>query len=326
MRNIVIIVLIAALAAAFGATASPGVAKVSGSNGRIAFAHFDRATGRSMVYAANPDGSRIQLLYRGEGEAPHWSPDGRHVSISTACADGQENCAATIIDVDSRSVRQFKWPDPSLETNCGQWSPSGNRLACESFGVDDPTRNGIYTIRSSDGGGLTRITSNPGEDDQPGDFSATGGRLVFSRLVDDVPVGLLVVRLDGTALHEITPPGFANEGMSNGSWSPSGNRILFANRTSAENRLSVWMVKADGSDLHEVPIDPNCGGLFTDPKSVSCFQPSWSPDGRRILFTRISANGTQENVYTVNADGSGLTRVTNTGADQADWGSHSLLP
>jgi Tol biopolymer transport system component len=59
---------------------------------------------------------------------------------------------------------------------------------------------------------------------------------------------------------------------------------------------------------------------------MSCFQPSWAPDGAKIIFTRISANGTQENVYTVNADGSGLQRVTNTGADQADWGSHPLLP
>jgi Tol biopolymer transport system component len=53
---------------------------------------------------------------------------------------------------------------------------------------------------------------------------------------------------------------------------------------------------------------------------VAISQPGWSPDGTKIVFTRISANGTQENVYTVNANGSGLTRVTNTRADQPDWG------
>jgi Tol biopolymer transport system component len=326
MRTIVILVLVAALATAAGATARPGAAKVSGSNGRIAFAHFDRATGGELVYTANPDGSHARLLYSGPGEGPHWSPDGTRVSVNRACVDGQENCAATIVEVGSGDFRQFKWPDLTLETNCGVWTADGRRLACESFGIDDSSRNGVYTIRASDGRGLTRITSIPGGDDNPGDFSPDGRRLVFTRSVDDETVGLFVIRVDGTGLHRITPPGFLKEGESGASWSPTGNRILFANRTSADNRLAVWVVRADGSDLHKLPIDPACGGLFTDPTSISCFQPSWAPDGAKIIFTRISANGTQENVYTVNTDGSGLQRVTNTGADQADWGSHPLLP
>jgi TolB protein len=41
-------------------------------------------------------------------------------------------------------------------------------------------------------------------------------------------------------------------------------------------------------------------------------QPSWSPDGRRILFS-ASPNGVAD-VYVVNADGTGLTRRTR-GAD-----------
>jgi Tol biopolymer transport system component len=325
MRKLVLLGL-TALVALLAATAGPGIAKVAGDNGRIAFARVDRATGESAVYTANPDGSRVRLLYSGPGEGPHWSPDGTRVSISTACVDGQENCAATIVEVDSGEFRQFKWPDLTLETNCGVWTADGRRLACESFGIDDSSRNGVYTIRASDGRGLARITSIPGGDDNPGDFSPDGRRLVFARSVDEEPVGLFVIRVDGTGLHRITLPGFLKEAESGGSWSPSGNRILFANRSSADNRLAIWVVKADGSDLHKVPIEPDCGGLFADPTSMSCFQPSWSPDGKKIIFTRISANGTQENVYMVNADGSGLTRVTNTGADQPDWGSHPLLP
>jgi Tol biopolymer transport system component len=96
-------------------------------------------------------------------------------------------------------------------------------------------------------------------------------------------------------------------------------------RSDADHRLAIWVVKANGKDLHKLPISPACGGAFSDPKSISCFQPGWSPDGTKIVFTRISGNGTQENIYTVNADGSALTQVTRSGgASQPDWGTHPL--
>jgi Tol biopolymer transport system component len=113
--------------------------------------------------------------------------------------------AAHIIDVDTGSFRELAPPDPTLEVHCDQWSPDGKRLACESFGVTDPSRNGIYTIRASDGRGLTRITSAAGGDDIPGDYSPNGKRLVFVRTDADGRVGLFMVRVDSTALRQITP-------------------------------------------------------------------------------------------------------------------------
>jgi Tol biopolymer transport system component len=71
------------------------------------------------------------------------------------------------------------------------WSPDSKRLACESFGDTDPSRNGIYTIRSSDGAGLTRMTSNPGGDDLPGDYSPQGKRFVFARFDQNGKVAAL---------------------------------------------------------------------------------------------------------------------------------------
>jgi hypothetical protein len=54
------------------------------------------------------------------------------------------------------------------------------------------------TIRSSDGG-LTRITSDPGGDDDPGDHSPDGKSLVFARADQNGQlVGLFVVNVNGT--------------------------------------------------------------------------------------------------------------------------------
>jgi Tol biopolymer transport system component len=231
----------------------------------------------------------------------------------------------------SRGSRHSPWPDPTLETYCGHWSPGGQRLACESFGVTDPRRNGIYTIRSSDGGGLRRVTSNPGGDDALGDYSPDGRRLVFVRSDENGPVGLFVVKLDGSGLRQITPPGFVTDGESGGSWSPTGTKIVFTRQNAPDQRSSIWVVKADGSGLHELRITPACGGAFSDPKSISCYTPGWSPDGTKIVFTRVSANGAQRNIFTVNANGSGLSPVTS-GANfrreysDPDWGPHPVIP
>jgi hypothetical protein len=53
----------------------------------------------------------------------------------------------------------------------------------------------------------------------------------------------------------------------------------------------------------------------------------WSPDGRKIVFVCRSAG--QNDVYTVNADGSGPSEVSGTPHDEGgppDWGMHPLLP
>jgi Tol biopolymer transport system component len=196
-------------------------------------------------------------------------------------------------------------------------------LACAGFGETDPSRNGIYTIRSSDGGGLTRVTSNPAGDDEVGDYSPDGKHLVFVRNNRDGNVGLFVVRLNGTGLRRITPPGMMLNPEEGGSWSPRSSEILFSARSAPGRRLSVWVVNSDGSELREIPITPSCGGAFSDPKSVGCSEARWSPDGSKIVFVRNS-KATQKDIYTVNLDGIGLTQVTHAGFDEfPDWGPHA---
>jgi len=293
---------------------------VPGPNGRIAFARFDQTLGDTVTYTVNPDGShQRQLFFSGPSGFPRWSPDGSQVSIATACTDGTETCAATIVDPDSGTFRQFKWPDPTLETSCGIWSSDGQRLACEGFGVTDPSRNGIYTIRSSDGGGLTRITSNPGGDDTPIDYSPDGKQLVFDRTDPHGPPGnnqaLFVVNVNGSGLHRITPWGFSDD---DGSWSPDGTTIVF------EHFGSLYTVHPDGSGLSKLSLQT---GRSTT--AFNAFDAGWSPDGTKIVFsfvTKGSAGTRQEGIATANADGSNVQIVTTspTRDEKADWGPHPL--
>jgi Tol biopolymer transport system component len=306
-----------ALCAGMALPASTAQAKVPGPNGRIVFSRVVQDD-NTVTYTVNPDGSHLQQLFPGFSGYPRWSPDGSQISLLAPCTDGEENCAATIVDPDTGTFRQFKWPDPTLETNCSGWSPDGTRLTCESFGVTDPNRNGIYTIQASDGRDLRRITSNPGGDDIPGDYSPDGNRLVFSRTDPSRPananVALFVVNVDGTGPRRITPwglPFFEDPGR----WSPDGTTILF------DDRRSLYVVHPDGSGLAKIP-------LVT--RSFSRLQnPDWSPDGTKIvvsLFTATTPGTGQAGIYTANADGSDLQQVTSspTFDRYGDWGPHPL--
>ena len=332
MRKLIVLGLLASTVAVAAVIAMPAGGKVPGQNGRIAFALFDPALDGTVTYTANPDGSHVEQLFSaGPSGEPRWSPDGSEVAILAPCTDGEENCAAVIVNADTGTVRQLKAPDPTLFTGCLQWSPDGKRLACMGFGEPDSSRNGIYTIRSSDGGGLTRMTSNPGGEDLPGDYSPNGTRFVFARFDQNgEPVGLYVVKTNGRHLRGITPRGTILS--SPGDWSPQGNAIVFARRVSADKRNSLWVVHSNGSGLREIRLqaEPACGGPISDPDSRGCIHPRWSPDGKKIIFSIFTetAAGEVENVYTVNADGTDLTQITHGGGTDGtpDWGTHPLIP
>ena len=291
---------------------------VSASGERIVFVR-NEGDDTLFTYTAQTDGSEVRPLFTEQpSEIPRWSPDGSQIQIF--CCD--EPVAAHLIDPDTGSVRTLPSPDPALETHCGfAWSPDGRRLACEVFGIDDDTLNGIYSIRTADGGGLERITTNPGGDDIPGDYSPDGTRMVFMRSDPRGNAGLFVTDVDGTGLLELSNPDRPLMDLSPGSWSPAGDQILFAARRNAEHHKTIWVVNADGSSLREMAIDPACGGLWSDPEAIGCYSPTWSPDGGRIAFVRSTPAGVDDGIFIVNADGSGLVRVTDGEDDQPDWGT-----
>lgn len=317
-----------------GVAASASIAAVatgvtsSNADGRIAFARVTNpGSDETFTYTAKTDGSNVKRLFSsGPSGEPRWSPDGRRVAILAGCTDGSENCAFTIVNASTGAIHQEKMRDPKLFIGCIVWSPNGRRFACEGFGEPDRARNGIYTLRTSDGGGLQRVTSNPRGYDAPGDYSPRGTHMVFARYYgrDERPVGLFVVKSGGGPVRRITPRGTLH--TSPGDWSPSGNKILFARRVNPRRYNSLWVVRRDGSGLREIRLQaqPACGGPISDPDSRGCIHPRWSPDGKKIIFSifTATATGEVENVYTVNADGTGLTQVTHGGAADGtpDWG------
>jgi len=302
-----------------------------GQSGRIAFARSQTrpGEGQGVVYTADPDGTDVRLLPGSDSykPTPMWSPDGRRIAVTEpkttgpGCPTGVV-CAAVIVDVDTGSHRGVPWPMPGTwDVDCFPWSPDGTRLACGAVDDNGTGLTGLYTIRAADGGDPVRITHCV--ECGPGDFSPDGRRIVFAETAADGEVGMFVVNIDGTSKHRITPKGMLLNGIDGGSWSSTGDRIVFQARRPGEN-WSIWVVNADGSDLHELPV-VGCGGALSDAGSAACRLPRWSPDGTKIVFVRrTTVRDAVAGIYTVNADGSGLAQIPNTGPgdNQPAWGNH----
>lgn len=316
MRKLIALALLIAGVAAI--VALPAAAKPPGTNGKIVVNVDNSVTGQEQVYTVNPDGSDMQFLAN-DTEAGHWSPDGTKIAMFGG-----------YLDVDTGQYTDLGLPFdryPDLALFCGVWSPDGAKLACEG-GFVDPTLQGVFTVRSSDGGDLQQITSDPFGDDCPSDYSPNGKQLVVTVSPPDAPQALFTVKLNGTGRRQITPPGMTVD-FCTGSWSPQGNEIVFSAHVPDTDRSTIWVVHSDGSDLREIPV-PGCGGPRSNPASIGCQNPAWSPDGRQIMFERHFLTPTNHfELYTVNADGSGLFQVTNTpNLDEAggDWGTHPVTP
>jgi hypothetical protein len=311
------LIAVATIVALTAVSATSASARPRGTNGKILINRADNlATGEEQTFTVDPDGTDFTLL-ADNSEAGQWSWDGTRIAMFEGFLDFDSGLF-TSLNLDTQ------YPDMFL--GCGQWSPDNARLACEGFGLTDPSLNGIYTVRSSDGGDLQRVTSNPGGDDCPSDYSPYGNRIVFTR-ASETTYELDTVRPDGTGLRRISPDGL-NFNFCNGSWSPQGNEIVVsAHQPNFDYHSSIWVIHANGTGLRKIPV-PDCGGLDADPNGVGCPSPSWSPDGTKIVFSR-QLDDLPHDIYTVNADGSGLFQVTNTPditEFSADWGIHPLTP
>lgn len=188
-----------------------------------------------------------------------------------------------------------------------QLSPDGKRYACVLSEIDaekDEYRTSIWVGRS-DGGEPVRFTHGPGRDSAPR-WSHDGSQLAFLSDRDGEVAQMYVMPCDGGEGRKLTA---LELGAAPAVWSPDGDRILFAapvfNETPPQDKdaRARWNMrprhvtraqfKLDGAGytldrrthLFVVPIDGGEVKQITDGEGNDN-NPVWSPDGRRVAFSR----------------------------------------
>ncbi len=263
--------------------------------GLIAFTLRD-AAGRLQIFTANPDGSgQRQLTFKGDNGRPAWSPDGRRLAFITTRAMG-----VSIAVMDADGSHQIVL----TEGEAPDWSHDDESISFSRGGQ-------IWVIRV-DGQDLRQVTRSSTLKAGPS-WSPDDMRLAFILIQDPQSPNsprptIGIVNADGSNERILTPPGRVNvriepdgtptvletaDDANAPAWSPVGDTIAFW--SGIEQRYGqIWVINADGSGVRQ---------LTDDPSHRNNDDPSWSPDGRQILFG--SGRSGRVELWVMNADGSG---------------------
>jgi hypothetical protein len=126
-------------------------------------------------------------------------------------------------------------------------------------------------------------------------FPGQNGSIAFERFGD-----VYLAAPDGSAARKLDVAGV----QANPAVSPDGIRVAY------EYGRGIWVMNADGSGQRRVSDGTN-STTFADS------DPSWSPDGGQIVFSRYQAG--DSDLWTANLDGTGQENLTGTAAyDEMD--------
>lgn len=218
-------------------------------------------------------------------DAPDWAPDGTSVVVSRI-ADGRIG----LYRVDVRTGVSERITPRSADATYGRFSPDGTRLVFLC-----PAELGMLDIcvSDADGSGTEAIRPTSVDEIDP-DWSPDGSRIVFTRYTEPGPSHVFVMDADGGDERRVAA------GLTP-AWSPDGETIA---------------VSGDGLRL----VDVESGDAVQLTQGQFDTEPSWSPDGRWLVFRR--GEFPTSVLYVIGADGEGERRLTVVGepATMPSWG------
>ena len=187
----------------------------------------------------------------------------------------------------NKPFRSFNNWDPA-------WSPDGKRIAF----VSERAKIWEIYMMDADGKNLRGLTNNHFAAKNPS-WSPDGKHIAFASSRDG-DLEIYVMDADGDNQRNLTNSPHLEWYPS---WSPDGKRIAFTSNGEGglaikDGNLEIYVMDADGG---------NPRNLTNNRRHDR--EPSWSPDGKRIVYT--SSRDRNAEIYVMNADGGNRQNLTN---------------
>ena len=256
-------------------------------------------SGHKEIWAMDYDGAnQRQVTHLGTiSLSPRISPDGSRLAFSSLTKSGWD---IQMYSLDLNRLVAFpRYGGTNLSP---AWSPDGTKLAFSSSRSGDPE---IYTVDAS-GGNLKRLTSYKGPDVSPVWNRKTGAQIAWVSGRTGLPQ-VFTMEADGTNVQQVTDQGYA----VSPAWSPNGQflAISWVRRygPGAPGAADIYMMDVASKQWVQLTHDGGRNDF-----------PSWSPDGRHIVFQSSRAGG--EQIWTMLADGTNQKPLTTSGGNtQPNW-------
>lgn len=299
-------------------TRTPGGVAVGG---RILMS--SNRAGSYSVYAIGDNGTIGRVLTPfGDGYGARFSPDGGRILFYHVVSTSPLVVSHLyVMNADGSGAHDLSGGTNASDSD-PDWSPDGRRIAFVRTARAGAPEIWVMNV---DGSGAHRISAlspatgmaTAGVSDfspQPR-WSPDGGRIAYAAVPRTANPGaplypnIFVANADGSNEVQVTDLDMVNTGPA---WSPDGKQIAWSAKDIINRQnWRVWIMSASGGNQRQVLGAP--GG---DP--ANGFQVADWVAGNRLLLAGWAGNW---NIYTANADGSGLKAVTVDGADNrpTDW-------